>query len=87
MRRHSEVERGDASPRSHNARELAHGRGGIVDVTHEVREGHVIERVVRERQRLGASAHEGNVSVARRCSGQHVGASVEPDDLAAVAFA
>src|SRR5205823_1181744 len=62
--RNSEVERDDAASWTHDPRELAHRRSGIVDVAQEVREGQVIEGFVREWQRLGARANERNVSCA-----------------------
>src|SRR4051812_21570975 len=63
--RNGELEHRDRAARPHHARQLAHGRGGVVDVAEEVRHGERRELVVRERQRLGAALDELDLQAAR----------------------
>src|SRR5258706_5534428 len=83
---HCELDHRDPAAGLHHARELAHGRGGVLDVPQEIRERQMVERLVRERDALGPSFDElledaGPLPRDR----EHVGALVEPDDAAAVA--
>src|SRR5437870_4526468 len=82
--RHSEIKCNDSPSWPHDSGELAQSRGGIVDVAQEVREGQVVEGFIWERQRLGASADERDVSIARGGGSKHVSTSVEADNLAAI---
>ena len=56
--RHTELEHGQSSAWAEYAGELANGGPWIVHVTQQVGEGHVIERFVGERQRLGLGTHQ-----------------------------
>src|SRR5438094_6424360 len=82
--RDAEIQCDDAAARADHPHELAHGGRGIVDVAQEVREGQVVEGFIWERQRLGASADERDVSIARGGGSKHVRTSVETENLAAI---
>ena len=58
--RDSELERRDRPPAARDARKLAHGRAGIVDVAEQVRERQRVELTVLEWQLLGIPVDEAN---------------------------
>src|SRR5258706_6927334 len=82
----SELDHRDPATGLHHARELAHGRDGVIDVPQEIREGQMVERLVRERNGFGPRFDEllENAGPLAR-DREHVGALVESDDATAVA--
>jgi hypothetical protein len=88
--RDEEVEHRDPASRADDAGELLHRRLGVVDVAEKVREGQSVERRILERQGLGPAFPQLDPVVqtrsldARPTCGQHLGALVDSDDLAAV---
>ena len=79
---HAELERCDGAAGTNNARELAERRSGIVDVAQEVRDGEVVERVVREREPFSRRLDEldARTEPLARTS-EHVRTLIDPCDL------
>jgi hypothetical protein len=80
---YAEFERGHPPTWAEYASELPHGGRGIVHVAQEIGEGHMIERLVGEREPFTLGAHEGTTS--RGARRQHVGALIEANHPAATA--
>ena len=79
--RQAELEHCDRPSGPDDPRELGEGRGGVVDVPQQVREGEVVERRVGERELVGGSLDERDaVAEALARAGEHLRALVEPGD-------
>ena len=79
-----ELEHRDGAAWSHDARELPHGRRGVVDVAKQVRESQSVEARIAEGERFGAALDERDAAVrAGGGNGQHLAALVDAHDRAA----
>ena len=83
----AELEHRDPPAGLHDARQLAHRRGGVVDVAQEIGEGEMVEGLVGEWQPFGARANERHVAVAFDRGAEHVRALIDANDTAAIAAA
>lgn len=87
----AELERGHRPSGADDARELAQGRSGIVDVAEQVRDGECVELAVLEWKRLRTTLDEPDLLRPRGEGdpaagyGEHLRALVDPDDRAAPA--
>ena len=88
--REPELEHRDRAAGPDDARQLAQGRGGVVDVAQEVGERQRVEGAVVEREAVGAALDEPHLLRRRRelhapaRDLEHLRALVEPDDGAAL---
>jgi hypothetical protein len=78
----TELERCDRAARANDPGELAERRSGIGDVTQEVRDGEVVERLVRERERFGRRLDElDSRAEALARTSEHARALIDPGHL------